>query len=358
VIVKFKTDILSNSDNDRKLDDFIHFFTTGQHRFSSDPKDVTAFENSTWKKSLPGSTRDLLEEGSSSHGDDSKLEVVISGENNDTYFSLQEGFIYLDSTLYILVENVEYEKSFYLKIIKEFDPSGDLLKAFRNKWLNFYHGGGSGIDNVIRTNITRDDTTPSCFTKSLERYLRFFVIKDSDREYCIIKHEEGETTIEQQPLAESKTKFLDDNNVPYHILYKREKENYMPDRIYDGFQHKKLLKNFAQSYLRLDHPQKDFLDIEKGFLIPGSNPKKVKDRATLKPEVRNLYKNISDKDYNILGLGFEYPNLKSKFSDNFEHTTKDDLEKRIKKQPPIKSNHDGVERNEFEHIIHEIKRLL
>ncbi|TEB40426.1 hypothetical protein D0809_30665, partial [Flavobacterium circumlabens] len=50
--------------------------------------------------------------------------------------------------------------------------------------------------------------------------------------------------------------------------------------------------------------------------------------------------------------------FKSTFSTEFNLVTKDDFEQVIKYQPFVKSKNDGIERNEFEHIVNEIKYLL
>ena len=59
------------------------------------------------------------------------------------------------------------------------------------------------------------------FIKNKETYLRCYSIKDSDRKFCFNAND----------LPENTNTFLKDNNIPHHILYKRAKENYMPNVI-------------------------------------------------------------------------------------------------------------------------------
>lgn len=260
------------------------------------------------------------------------------------------------------MEHEEYEKPFILKIFQEFDLSNELIISLQQGWLEFYNGAGSNSQSILRTRLTRDITTNQYFKDPLKKYLRFYEIKDSDREFCIIN---SNGTIKLQELNISKTAFLEENQIPYHILYKREKENYMPDSVFNSFLHTARrndpLKLFSKIYLKLNFHQKDFFDLEKGFEVPRSNPRQLKERGELKVEVRNLFSNINDKSYRTIGFGLPFPNFKSEFSKKFENVNKKDLESRIKHQPKFKSivnPLDKTERNEFEHIVHEIKYLL
>ncbi|MEC4050312.1 hypothetical protein OX284_012790 [Flavobacterium sp. SUN046] len=359
MLVKVSKEIFENTMNHEGLDDLLVFFKFGRHHLVlSDPEDFLAFENSSWKKSLKGDTLKLIQRGLK-FTKKKKKEITISEIVSESNFSLKEAYFFLDNKLFILIENIEYDTPFYIKIIETYDFSGELINAFQNGWLDFYHGGGSSIESVIRKNLKRSLTTCHYFNKSLEVYLRFFVLKDSDREYCEIL---PDGNIKQKELHYSKTKLFQKYNIPFHYLYKREKENYIPDSVFEKFKHVKNKKAFSEAYLKLNNHQKDFFDIEKGFSIYNVNKKQkeVKEFSELLPEVKKLYKKISKKDYEILGLGFvsNYSNFKANFSNEFKNVDKIELESRIKHQPLIKSNIDNIERNEFEHIINEIKYLL
>nr|WP_315200972.1 hypothetical protein [uncultured Flavobacterium sp.] len=319
--------------------------------------DFTAFENSEWKKTLSRSDVDFLKEGITIVD---KKEIIISESQSDNEFRIKEAYSYLQQPLSIIVENYEYEPVFINCIFRNF--GNELITAKDRHWLKFENGGGAS-DNTIKGMI-KELFNDSVFTKSKEKYLRCYVIKDSDREYCTI-NEDG--TISAIDLPAAKFGFLEDKQIPYHILYKREKENYMPDSVYNNFLQtaKKSdgKKEFSQIYLRFNAYQKDFFDIEKGFFHKGA----VKDRKSLQTEVQKLFeklkdgKDLTDKEYAVVGRGLPFPSLKSEFSKKFDDVKVDDLEKRIQHQPLLKSKvnpADQNERNEFEHIINEIKYLL
>lgn len=353
MLVSICHDIFSNSNNDSELDDLLAFFKYGKHQLIlNDPDDFLAFNDSTWKKSLKENDLRLILRGLKSAK--YKKRIAISNDCiSEVKFSLREAYLFLEKPLQILVEHKEYDEPFYFAIIKNFDFNRELLNAFQNGWLEFDHGGGSTIESVVRSTLTKSEKISPYFVKPLEIYLRCFVIKDSDKEYCLIQ---TDGTIVQQELAESKTNFFIDNNVPFHYLYKREKENYIPDSVFEYFMQDIVKNEYAESYLKLNNHQKDFLDLEKGF----SKAKVVKNRNELSAEVKELYKNIGISTYEIIGLGFsdKYPSFKTKFSLEFENLNREQMFSRIKHQPLIKSEIDGIERNEFEHIVNEIKRLL
>lgn len=360
MIVTIKGEIFNNLNNHSDLNDLMHFFRKGKHRIHlKKAEDFDAFDNSEWTKTLSRTDIDFLKESISKID---KKEIIISTTSNETEFNLKEAVYYLEQNLKIIVEQEEYEKPFILKIFQEYDLSYELINSLRKGWLEIYNGAGSNSESILRSRLTRDISTNQYFTSSLNRYLRFYEIKDSDREYCIINPDE---TITEQELPKSKTKFLEENQIPYHILYKREKENYIPDSIFNSFlqtaKKNDTKKEFSKLYLGLSPHQKDFFDLEKGFVLPKSNPQQVKERTSLKQEVQELYKNLSDENYRRIGLGLPFSNFKSEFSKNFEFVSKEDLEKRIQHQPKLTSKvnpKDPTERNEFEHIIHEIKYLL
>lgn len=358
MIVSIKADIFNNKKNISDLADLMHLFRKGKHRMHLKKiEDFEAFDNSEWAKSLSKSDLDFLREGITIID---KKEIIVSESESDEEFTIKEASLYLEQPLSILVENYEYEPVFVNSIIKNFGD--ELIRAKHKHWLKFENAGG-GNDNTIKGMVKELFDDP-VFTKSKEKYLRCYVIKDSDREYCTFT-EEGKVIVQDLPAA--KISYLIEKQIPFHILYKREKENYMPDSVYNGFMQtakkKDSKKEFSQLYLQLNPHQKDFYDVEKGFSYKGN----LKDRNSLAPEVKTLFEKLkdgsilNDKEYTILGYGLPFSNFKAEFSNHFKVVSKSDLEKRIQHQPLLKSQvnpSDQTERHEFEHIINEIKYLL
>ena len=99
----------------------------------------------------------------------------------------------------------------------------------------------------------------------------------------------------------------------------------MPDSVFNSLIHLQDKKEFIQVYFKLTPSQKDFLDMEKGFVLPRSNPKQTKERANLINEVRNLYYNLTDEQYSKIGFGFPISNFKSTFSNYFNNLKMESL---------------------------------
>jgi hypothetical protein len=358
MIVSIKADIFNNNKNSSDLSDLMHFFKKGRHRMNLRKiDDFSAFENSQWKQTLSRSDIDFLKEGMTTVD---KKEIIVSESPSDSEFRIKEAYSYLQQPLSIIVENYEYEPVFINCIFRNF--GNELITAKDRHWLKFENGGGAS-DNTIKGMI-KELFNDAVFTKSKEKYLRCYVIKDSDREYCTI-NQDG--TISIKKLPEVKFRFLKDKQIPYHILYKREKENYMPDSVYNNFlqtaKKNDEKKEFSRIYLEFNAHQKDFFDIEKGFSHKG----RLKNRKSLHADVQKLFeklkdgKDLNDRQYAVIGSGLPFPNLKSDFSEKFDAVSRNDLEKRIQHQPLLRSEvnpADQNERNEFEHIINEIKYLL
>ncbi|NBB28207.1 hypothetical protein [Cellulophaga sp. BC115SP] len=347
--VKIDNNCFLNSQNFDSLDEILDFFISGRHTWLG--MDLESIEQTEWYKEL--GTRDIksLEKlfQRSIRPSSTKKTINIS-ENASDSFNTFEAQLYLNQPLTIIVENYEYEPVFINCIFKNF--ANELIEAKDNHWLKFENGGG-GSDNTVNGMLKEMFNHPQ-LTKNKEDYLRCYVIKDSDREYCIVNND---GTISLPSLPKSKTQYLEKRNIAYHILFKREKENYMPKSVFNSMLHKRDKKDFIKAYIKLEPYQMDFFDLEEGFSSKG----KLRDRASLKPEIKNLYANLSDDLFRRIGLGLPFPNFKSNFSSNFEHVGRKDLEEIIRHQPLFKSkvnNRDSTERNEFEHIIHEINYLL
>lgn len=227
--VEIYKDIFQDNNESVNLLDLVRFFISKRHELVIDDiEQIESMKGSEWYKELNKRDKLFLDEAieKSVRKQKNKLKIVVSNSDIDNYFSTKEAILYLNQTLYILVENAEYEAPFINAIIRNFDFSGELINAFEEKWLDFYHGGGSSIESVLRGQIKNSFKSPF-FIKSKERYLRFFVLKDSDMEFVEIL---ADGSIVKNQLPEAKTKFLKENKIPYYILYKRElrcSDNYL-----------------------------------------------------------------------------------------------------------------------------------
>ncbi|TEB41410.1 hypothetical protein D0809_25665, partial [Flavobacterium circumlabens] len=157
------------------------------------------------------------------------------------------------------------EPPFINAIIKNFD-NGEIENAHKNKRWKYEMFAGSSVEQVIEGEI-KDEFENEVFIKEKYKYLRYFVILDSDKTHL--------NMINNTVLK--KIEFLERNGVNYHVLLKREKENYMPE---------KNLRNKNDSYFNCylkkikdtADRQRDFFDIEKGFNNKNKSDKVWKDK--------------------------------------------------------------------------------
>lgn len=345
MLVRICQDIFLNQENDSQLDDLFTFFKLGKHQLVlNDPDDFLAFNESTWKKSLKGDNLKLIQKGLKI-SDRNKMEILVSEIKSETSFLLNEAYLFLNQPLVVLVENKEFEPPFLNSIIRNFD-TGEIDDAHRNKWWKYEMFAGSSVEQVIRGELMNEFKN-DLFVKKKHKYLRYFVIIDSDKTH---------PNMINNSLS-NKIKYLESIDVKYHILFKREKENYVPEKILKA-KNEKYFNCYLEVFKDSKKSQRDFFDMEKGFNNKNKTDKNWdKDRK----EEADFFeiKSIKDSDWEILKKGVnDKQAFKATFSNEFNSVEKSDFLQVIKYQPFIKSETDGIERNEFEHIINEIKRLL
>lgn len=264
----------------------------------------------------------LIQEGRTSP------DIRITSTNiGSTCFLLGEGIRYLEQPLCLVVENSENDGYFLDAIFRNFKKaSKKIQRAKKNGWLVYDMGGGNGIVNNINAKLRAFEG----FLKTNAEYLRCYVIMDSDRKFP------------EMPLSASKQKIIDflaQHHIPYHILEKREIENYLPDQVVDTIT---VDRAFVEAYLDLTPQQKDFFDLEMGF--------NNKNLDSLLPEVRDLYDNLPS-DSSPLRQPFQFDNFKANFVKLFEQeeVNRETLEERTRHQK---------DPNELLHIIEKITKLL
>jgi hypothetical protein len=210
--------------------------------------------------------------------------------------------------------------------LKEFKLEAELISSHKkNGWFKYGNAGGCGnIKNFIEEEKNAFNSLP----KANHVYLRCFVLVDSDKKFLLDKNGERHDLIS----------YLRDNNIDYHVLEKREMENYMHEDVLSEIEGN---NDYIRVYKSLSSEQKDFFDIEKGF--------NKKNRKSLSEPVFNLYANLSDDDYKVLRNGLNYKKFKADFPKLFKVVTKVQFQERTKYQSNPK---------ELEDILSHITELL
>ena len=250
--------------------------------------------------------------------------MIISNNNGD--FTLAEAIIYVNEKFELLLENDRYDGEFIDCLLREFRGKSKNINRFKeNNWFEYKNAGGAtGIINTLEQKINH-------FGNS--KFLKCFILVDSDLEFPQIENSKRKSLID----------FCNNNNLPLHILHKREIENYLPLDIFEKINSS---NPFVRAYLdKLDDTQRDFIDIEKGI------EKTRKNWGSEKKEVLNLFQNLTDKEFESLrnGLNGEFDSFKRDYPQLFKKATQRGLIERTKYQQNP---------NELKDILDKIKVLL
>jgi hypothetical protein len=264
---------------------------------------------------------------------------ITYNSTNLKEFSIDEAIRFFVQPISIILENSLNDQHFTVAIINSFDNKGEIKRHLSNDWLQFENAGGcTNVENFINGKLESFNLLP----KNNNNYLRCLVILDGDREHPDLplnqKHKNLET-------------FLKNNFVVYHILEKRSMENYMPNEVYNEFRNAEL-NDWINAYLSLNEKQKDFFNISKGFSKKENNGTPKIAREDLPNEVKKLYENVSDANYNILNKGFQLSDFKSVFPLKFKDSH-NVYKKTLNEQIQHQSNP-----NELEDILAKINQLL
>lgn len=311
------------------------------HLYLKSPEEFEEIKNSEWYKPQRQSNKDILDGLFTASININKRDIKynISAQDNSDFYSLEEAIEILSKPLSIVVENIEYDKFFIETLFKHFKEESVLINLhYKNGWIIFENGGGNNIPNVINERKKRFEENKVVFTKDSSKYLRMFIIIDSDKKYP-----------SEKEIADDKSKLLDNikyYNIPYWVTKKREMENYLPD---EAFREISYNEEYINAYLKLRPEQKDFFDIEKGF--PDINFDK------LDPELKDLYSNLEGtEDFKTL--------RKEKMQFYSEHPKKASFKAEF---PKMFLKSDKVTRttltkransSELEQILNKIKELL
>ncbi len=342
MIYSFSNTIFENLD-DESLDLLDKIWTNSKDRhllFIANNQNFDSIKSSEWYKNLRTSNQNQIDNqfvASAQLG--KKRAALMIAHNVENTFSLKEASEMLCKPFTIILENMEYDAHFIQAIIENYKKEGrEIKKHYNNGWLIYTNGGGNNIPNVINGMKNRFEKNKIQYPKNSIIYLRAFVIMDSDKKYP-----------SEAEVAEDKIALLNfiKNNVPYHIMLKREMENYLPDAIYAEIRDNEIYK---KAYLALTPIQKDFFDIEKGFPDKNFNQ--------LETNVQRLYENVNDTAKNIFrkgGIVFykedgKKDSFKAKFSALFRsnNITRENLEQRTQ----------STNLEELSQILQKINELL
>ena len=294
MVIKIKSDIFSDMNNLADVNYLIRIFAE-DNRYSFFC-DIKVIQETGLFKSLFNIDKELIEEYYSKHiNQSSTMDYFIGIDSTDIDFNLNEAKRFFNQPLIIILENSLNDGYFVNAVIKNFKKKGKQIHRHKGfGWLTYENGGGlNNISNYIKGLLDRYSDLP----KPQNKYLRCFVLFDSDRNFP-----------KELPNNARKDliKFLNDNQIEFIQLEKREIENYLPDDVL-----KSLNNEYINCYLDLNPEQKDYFDIEYGF--------HNKNFESLSQEVKDLYNDIDKEKYKILrkGIDIDAYSKGSKFKSEF-----------------------------------------
>ncbi len=322
--------------NVKYLNKVWHLCIDWHHFYQSDDDDIEATLNSVWFNQLSQSDQELYRlavTDSIQIGDKKDSVKVFIGLTH----TAEEAFHYLSSPLKIVIENSLNDAPFLKSIFKCFRKDAkQISKQIDDRRVVFSMGGGSSIEQVIRAEMA--SFGGPAFPQANHKYLRCFVLLDSDKKYRNEEFKVGLTNL---------TTFLEEHEICYHILEKREMENYLP---VEAFSEIETNRDFINVYLGLNEEQKDYLDLEKGFDDINFE--------SLDANVQELYSDLSAESKNILRkqtlekfTGSGRNDFKSEFPKLF-------LSERVTKAGFINRTKDQSNPDELKDIINKVRKLL
>ncbi|WP_439504447.1 hypothetical protein [Sediminibacterium sp.] len=227
-------------------------------------------------KSLDSDSRDTIENYFSSYVEGSLKPDLEIDPTNQNKMGIEEGIRYLSPPFILLLENSLNDSYFINSLIKNFKKHAKKIQHSINfGWFEYGNAGGcNNIPNFIENKALSFQGLP----KDKYSYLRIFVIMDSDKTFP-----EDSVTNKNKVFD-----FLNSKNISYHVLEKREIENYLPNIVFQELEKEDI---FINAYQKLTSLQKDYFDIENGF--------KDVNFKSLDPNIQDLYSDLSQEDYMI-----------------------------------------------------------
>lgn len=344
MLIKLETNLLQNREN---LPDIIYllrmFFDRQRHRcfvelpFKPGTREVDVSNVPLYEDLLEEDKELVLRYYDAYINNSESEDYTISGQASNNAFNLLEAKRFFNQPLVIILENSLNDGKFVDILLKKFpDESQEIQRHKSNGWLEYGNGGGcTNIPNFIEAKKTTFNNLP----KASEKYLRYFVLIDSDK-----KFPSDALRYDKEDLRQD----LEQNNIPYHILEKREIENYVPDEAL-----KELAKSdkYIEAYLSLNPKQKDYFDLEKGFPNKNFND--------LFEGIRILFEDIEgSNEYKIFRKHKKDQKFKSEFPKYFEKATQKGLKNRVAYEGKEGEYEGSPNPNELEDILEKITKLL
>lgn len=344
--VEILPDIFQNELNKEDLNRLWYVLDDGKHFLNIDDFDsFDQLKKSSWYLSLSQFKKDIINDFFVCSSQQVLNTAIVSISDNDLdAFTLKEAIKYLEQPFQLIIENSLNDAPFFDSLIKHFPENAAKLKQHKEeRWFQYDMGGGSSVRHSIEAKIKSFEG--SVYRKNAHEYLRCFVLIDSDREY-------------PEKLLDTKTvnliQFLEERNIPYHILEKREMENYLPQEAYTEITSKNVM---IDALLSLSPLQMDHFDIEDGF--------KSKSFDDLDVYVQNLLSDISlgnkqiFSGYSLKSFNGGKNNFKSDFPKLFlsPKVTKENLLARCAHHSNDPNFH-PYNPNELPDLLTEISKLL
>jgi hypothetical protein len=329
MLVKFDSELFQTDEN---INDISYLITIFSHNYRYEFfAELTEILDSELFHKLSAIDKKIIEEYFNRFVTQTKKEIdytITLNNEADKNLNFIEAKIFFNQQYLLILENNLNDGYFVDAIIRNFKSKSRKIKRhIDNDWFVYSNGGGcTNIKNTIEATKKRFTNLP----KANYKYLKCFVLIDSDKKYP-----NEPNTKERQKLFD----YLDENNIKYHQLYKREIENYLPTNLLKQIENN---VEFLEVFDRLGDDLKDFIDLENG--IPDKN------RNDLQDELALFYASITDEDYNFLRKNsLKIENFKSEFPKLFANSTQVTLKERIAHQ---------INSSEFEDILDQITETL
>jgi hypothetical protein len=257
--------------------------------------------------------------------------------------SLEEAIKYLQQPVKVLLENSLNDGHFLNALLNNFKKRGKKIQKHKEKkWLNYEMGGGTTMRDVVERE--KMDLPSDFSTKEKHKYLRLFALIDSDK-----RHPTQRLDTAKQNLVD----FFIENEIKYHVLQKREIENYLPEEAFQsmlGSETSEETKTYIRAYLDLCPTQKDFFDIEKGF----------HKNANYSNDIKCLFSEVlSNKNHPLiqhdLSKAFNSNSRNKTFKSEFPKLFLSEL---VNQQGFLKRTEHQDDPEELQHILDKISGLL